>query len=222
MKIETIVVKCAMCGNESEQNVLKSNLTLGLPDLDMRPTGSMASLSSGIQECPVCHYINFDISQFCQDRFKTTPTPLDMWTADEDIQNIYFEEPDEDARKCRIMAELLYGNLDKDGAYQMMVRSFWTTSKAENKQQYLEDSLDIFRYDLIENEIKRYIQLSDLSRQNKSFAQARNFIEAAKSLMKNLPEDTSAETLNFFENCTDFEVELIEDKDYSTHNLSEY
>lgn len=222
MKIETIVVKCAMCGNESEQNILMSNMTLGLPDLDMRPAGSMAPLSSGIQECPVCHYINFDISKFSQERFKNTLNPLDMWNADEAIQNIFFAEPDEDARKCRIMAEQLYENLDYNSAYQYLLKSYWTTSTPANKNQYLQDAFYVYKNDLIENEIKRFIQLSDLSRQSKEFEEAKNFLEAAKSLSKNLPEDVSAESTNFFEKCFDFEEDLIQIKDSETHNLSEY
>ncbi len=222
MKLDFVNVKCAICGEESEQAVLLSNTVLGKPDLDMKPNGSMSSLGEGIQECPFCHYCNYNIGEFNQERFKTTLEPLAIWNSDEDIQDIIENEPEEDARKFRIMAEIYYGNLDYNMTYAMLVKAYWCSNIEKNKNQYREDALNIFRYTLLEDEIKRYIQLSDISRQKQDFKSAKNYLEIAKKLYDDLPIDASAESTKLFEDSFDFEDELISSKDTNRHSLDEY
>ncbi|MBE6960513.1 MAG: hypothetical protein E7448_07330 [Ruminococcaceae bacterium] len=50
--------KCAVCGAESEQDVLTSANAFGSPDLDLRPSEmARSTMSFWIGECPHCGYI---------------------------------------------------------------------------------------------------------------------------------------------------------------------
>ena len=54
-----ISVKCAVCGEESNQTVLASTNRFGSPDLDLRPPEMMRStMRWWIQECPHCGYVS--------------------------------------------------------------------------------------------------------------------------------------------------------------------
>lgn len=58
-KIITEKFKCALCGKESEQNVLASSTHTDAQDLDTRPYGSARHLLKyGVQECPHCGFVN--------------------------------------------------------------------------------------------------------------------------------------------------------------------
>ena len=222
MKIKLVTVKCAMCKEESEQEVLTSNYILGKPDLDMKPAGSKASPAAEIQECPYCHYCNFDLTQFVEERYKNSKTPLTMWLADENIQYVIENETDDDARKSMIMAEQFMNNQDYDATRNMLLKAYWCTNLEEIKKQYRSDFIEVFERFSLENEITKYIQLADVSRQHSEFEKAESYISVAKILFKNLPIETSVENSRFFEECFDFEEELIKEKDIKRHNLSEY
>ena len=222
MKIKLATVKCIMCKEESEQQILYSNSIFGKPDLDMRPSGSKASPAAGIQECPHCHYCNYDLTQYLEETYKTAKAPLTLWVSDENIRNIIENEPDDDARKCMIMAQQSMNNEDFDATRNMLIRAYWCTSFEDQKIQYRNDFIEVFEYYSIENEIKKYIQLSDVLRQAGEFEKAQNYLNTAKSIFKNLPIENSVESTTFFEECFDFEEELINDKDVKSHNLSEY
>lgn len=222
MKMELKDIKCAMCEKESEQTILISNTVLGEPDLDLRPAGSMASPAAKIQECPYCHYSSFDITDFIEERFKKTLNPLELWNTDEQIQSIIDNEPEDDARKLRLVAQQYYNILDYVNAQKYLIQAFWASSLKDHKNQYLQDALSIYEYTELENDIKKYIQLSDLNRQYGDLKSAKNLLDTAKALYKVLPEDTSAESYSFFEKCFEFEEYLINQKDSNPHNLSEY
>jgi hypothetical protein len=52
-----VFVRCAVCGTESQQQVLSSTSTFGPPDLDLRPNGPARwALELQIQHCPACGY----------------------------------------------------------------------------------------------------------------------------------------------------------------------
>ena len=222
MKIKQVIVKCAMCKEESEQEVLMSNSIFGKPDLDMKPTGSKASPAAGIQECPFCHYCNFDLTQFIEERYKTAQAPLNLWLNDENISYVIENETDEDAKKCMIMAEQYMNNEDYDATRNMLLKAYWCTGDEEIKKQYRSDFIEVFERYSLENEITKYIQLADVSRQHSEFEKATKFLNTAKELYKNLPIETSVQTSTFFDECLDFEQELISEKDVKSHNLSEY
>ena len=53
----TVMVRCALCGADSTQNVLTSTSTFGAPDLDLRPGGPARwALQFHVQCCPDCGY----------------------------------------------------------------------------------------------------------------------------------------------------------------------
>ncbi|HXG77527.1 MAG TPA: hypothetical protein VNJ53_13255 [Gaiellaceae bacterium] len=59
-----VLVRCALCGGESHQNVLSSTSTFGPPDLDLRPNGPARwALGFRIQRCPSCGYCAANIGQ---------------------------------------------------------------------------------------------------------------------------------------------------------------
>lgn len=55
--------KCSICGKISEQEVLLSTNRFGFPDLDTRPPKMERSaiMECGLQECPHCGYVAFDL-----------------------------------------------------------------------------------------------------------------------------------------------------------------
>jgi hypothetical protein len=59
-----VVVRCAVCGAGSAQQVLTSTSTFGPPDLDLRPNGPARwALQFQIQRCPRCGYCTEQIGQ---------------------------------------------------------------------------------------------------------------------------------------------------------------
>jgi len=64
MKRTTSKLKCAICGKESQQQVILSSNTCGTrTHLDLRIVGAKTSLSDRIQRCPHCNYANNDIEE---------------------------------------------------------------------------------------------------------------------------------------------------------------
>lgn len=222
MKIKLENIKCVMCKEESEQQVLQSNIIMGKPDLDLRPAGSKSSPAAGIQECPYCHYCNYDLTKYIDNTYKNAKAPLSLWLGNENIQYIIENETDDDARKCMIMAEQYMNISDYESTRKMLIKAYWCSSNQEMKEQYRSDFIEVFETFLLENEIKKYIQLSDVSRQHSEFSKAQNYLETAKALYKNLPIETAIESSTFFDECFDFEQELIDEKNVESHNLSEY
>ena len=56
-ELESIKIKCAICGTESSQNISLSLDTPGYFDLDLRPPYLTSDvLHCQIQQCPNCHY----------------------------------------------------------------------------------------------------------------------------------------------------------------------
>jgi hypothetical protein len=61
-------VRCAACGQESQQFQLASTNSFGAPDLDTRPPEMMRStIRAWVQECPHCRYAAPDISSEAPD-----------------------------------------------------------------------------------------------------------------------------------------------------------
>jgi hypothetical protein len=59
-----VLVRCALCGHLSPQNVLASTSTFGPPDLDLRPSGPARwALQFRVQCCPRCGYCAESIGQ---------------------------------------------------------------------------------------------------------------------------------------------------------------
>ena len=57
-------VKCAVCGNESEQRVIGSTNAFGSPDLDLRPPEMQRStMPYWVQRCPECGYCNYSLKE---------------------------------------------------------------------------------------------------------------------------------------------------------------
>ena len=64
MKLQKVTSCCANCGKESEQTVILGVSSFGEPDLDLRPAPQeRQALKYQVQECPHCHYCNYDIEE---------------------------------------------------------------------------------------------------------------------------------------------------------------
>ena len=71
--IHHVDMTCSCCGKESHHVILGSSITLGAPDLDLRPSEMLRStMGYWIQECPHCGYVAADLSE------ETTMTPERM------------------------------------------------------------------------------------------------------------------------------------------------
>ncbi len=59
-----IRVECAVCGTDSDQQVIGSTIAMGSPDLDFRPAELQRSTIKWLlQECPNCGYVSPDLSK---------------------------------------------------------------------------------------------------------------------------------------------------------------
>ena len=58
-----VMQKCFVCGEETRRRVLGSTISMGSPDLDLRPP-KMKRITMGlwIQRCPHCGYVSEDLS----------------------------------------------------------------------------------------------------------------------------------------------------------------
>ena len=62
-KILTEIVKCAVCGQKSEQKYIASSSFTETQDLDTRPYGNARDLLQyEIQECPHCGFVSFHLA----------------------------------------------------------------------------------------------------------------------------------------------------------------
>ena len=62
--VTTMVRVCAVCGTESEMNVVVSTSAFGSPDLDTRPPAPMRhTIGLRVQQCPTCGYCAGNIEE---------------------------------------------------------------------------------------------------------------------------------------------------------------
>lgn len=212
MKIKEIKVKCANCGTESEQILTLSNFISGSPNLDLKPNGSMASISSKLQECPNCHYCNYDISHKVEGY---------NWNENDEFKAIINNKKlSTDARKSMIMHFISDFVGKRSDAYHWAVRTAWALDDMnENKManEYKMKALQVFSNDILENYLTTMTQASDIMRQVGEFEIASKFAGKVKEILK-LDVDSLTDNQKFQIKVLDFLKKLCDKKDSKSHN----
>ncbi len=217
MKILKEKKSCAICGKEEEYLNLYSNFVRGVPDLDLKPNGSMASLGMEIQMCPHCGYCNYDISEAIQDRFENKRNnPLKLWKEYNGVQEILKSKKNESSKKYLVMAEQYRGNLQNDLAYNMLIKASWVADTEEEAKELMREALSIFEEDILPEIRGQLFQVADISRQCECFEQSKLILEACKNII-----DKDHEDAKDLEKILKFETKLIKNKDSKRHNMSE-
>ena len=214
MEIERVKIKCAVCGKESEQMVVISNYVSGAPDLDLKPNGSMMGIGENVQECPYCHYCNYDISQAVQSRLELEDS-LKLWENDEDIQNIIKSDENPTVKKFLLLAELYRGNLEYEKALKALISASWVTSDDKAKE-LRNQALSLYISNVIPRIRTKLLQMADIARQNEEYDVALSLVDALTNLLNK--KDCDYKELKSF---AKFEKKLIKEKDNQRHNSRE-
>jgi len=83
--IVTQTVTCRVCGTTSDQEKLADTITLGWPDLDLRPPEMRRStMRVWLQDCPSCGFVAADLSKVSDDEMDAIKGPVagPMWQED--------------------------------------------------------------------------------------------------------------------------------------------
>lgn len=89
-RLQAVARQCAICGRTSEQIAIGSLVSLGEPDLDLRPAEMLRSaIAYEAQQCPTCGYRTRDISLALPDAEETLASSA-YWaqTADPDYPDL--------------------------------------------------------------------------------------------------------------------------------------
>lgn len=216
MQVERLIKKCAICGKEDNYLELVSNYTNGLPDLDLRPRGSMASPGAEIQMCPNCGYCNYDIEEHVQSRFKNVKNPLELWQQYEQVQNILKQDINTTYKKYLIMAEQYRGNLEHEKSYNMTIKASWAAESKEHDIEIKKVAISVFLDEILPKIRSQLFQFADISRQCGYFEPAEEIVKAGELLI-----DVDYEDAKLLTRLAEYEKELITKKDTDTHNLTE-
>lgn len=215
MKKERLELKCAICGEESMQTVTLSSGMLGvrmLTQLDLRVVserrglGDFMGLGDRVQECPHCHYVNYDI------RKKLGITAEDLKS--EKYQEVVNSEIDEVAKKFILNAILLDMLKQEKKAGMMYHHASWVfddLNDSENADKYRKEACErILKVALEEDDGDTALQCVDLLRRNGEFSRATELLK--KIGVANIEE---------IDKVIAYEKELIKNEDRSIHYVEE-
>ena len=125
--LRKIMVRCAVCGKESEQTIMLSTNQFGASDLDLRPPNMMRStMSWWIQECPHCGVVSSHIDQ--EDAVSVE------WLEDEAYKTC------DGIRFGSSLAQRFYrhylicsSKYDRKGAYEAVLHAAWACDDAKEQ-----------------------------------------------------------------------------------------
>jgi len=192
MQKETVSVKCAMCGTESEQERIISKYTRDNEVyLDMRSSTYIKSSLESVQECPNCHYCYYDISKKIVE-FK--------WHENTEVKEIIDNKKLSDAaRKAMLMHFVLNFIGETQSAYTWAFVSAWCLDDCNLKKmadEYRIEAGGLYQENIMNKQLSQMIQVSDLLRQLKDFDSAIEFAEKLQDLisigLENEDEDSSS------------------------------
>jgi len=214
MIIKYINVQCSMCEKVSSQKKVLSYSTLGTPNLDLKPNGSITSIASSLNKCPYCHYTNYDISQT-----KALKGFLEELEYKEIVNN---KNLSEDAIKAMLMQYITNYFRDYNESYKWAIRSSWTLEDINEKEmanRYKEKATDIFFNSIFIKNLTMLTQAIDTARQIKKFDFSSKMANNTKKLLElcdNLVEKEKHQikVLKYIE-------ELCINKDSDKHNILE-
>ena len=212
MTINFVNKVCPVCGKEAEYKEINSYSVFGSPGLDRKPNNSMKPLGEEIQECPYCHYCNYDISKLIESRFANN---LELWNNDEEIQEIIKTETGA-LRKYLLLAKMYENKMDYLGMYYALINAGWLSEK-EKAKKYLHDALSVYIWEILPTVRSDLMQLADIARQCEYFDVASDVLGAVHHLIN----EDDQEHYKFEENFIHYELSLIEKQNSAPHNIDE-
>lgn len=207
MKKTNAKLKCAICGKESDQQIILSSNTCGTKtQLDLRIVGGQISLANKIQQCPYCNYVNNNIE-------------VNIGVGIKDLSCAKYQEVlnsniDATAKKFILSAILLDKVKRKRDAGIMYHFASWVFDDLkdnENADKYRKKACDrILEVAIQEDDGDTAVQCVDLLRRNGNFKKALDLIaEIGKTDIEELDKVLA------------FEKELIAKKDKTSHFVEE-
>lgn len=121
-------VKCAVCGHESEQDVIGSTNAFGSPDLDLRPPEmERSTMPYWVQRCPECGYCNSSIAE---------KTSVDNEYLSSKEYKALFAKIPEDSLAASFIRQARIAEKDKDHSAVMLayLHAAWDCDDAKNTQ----------------------------------------------------------------------------------------
>jgi len=112
-------LRCYCCGGTSDQTVLLSTNSSGYRDLDQRPSGmARATNAAGLQECPFCGYVAFDLDKGDPTARSFLDTPAFRAVAED-------PGPEPDERRYLVRAAFDACRGDVAAAFHATLRAAW-------------------------------------------------------------------------------------------------
>ena len=214
MKIINQEKKCAVCGEVNQYSEILSSHNFGYPDLDLKPASDNIGL--GIQECPNCHYCNYDISNTIERRFYNN---LELWNSDDDFKELKSIENDR-LRRVLIVAQQYKDNLDYYEAYKNFLAASWLCEKEEEINKYQGEAMHLFFDKIFNNYIDDILQAVDIFRMNGGLDQASLLLRMLEELYK---DETKFDEEDIFKKkIINAERQLISNGDTKRHNAGEF
>lgn len=206
MKKINTKLKCAVCGKESEQQIILSSNTFGTKtQLDLRVIGGKSSLSDKIQFCPHCHYANYNIE-------KNIGIGINELKCAK-YQEVLNSNIEDTAKNFILNAILLDKTKQKRKAGIMYNFASWVFDDLkdnENADKYRKMACNRLLNTLKEDDGDTAVQCVDLLRRNGNYKKALELIdEIGKTDIEEIDKVLS------------FEKELIAKKDKSSHFVEE-
>lgn len=211
MRIINENLKCACCGEVSEQEVLLSFSTFGAPDLDLRASGmSSRAFIYSLQICPKCNYVANDISEKVSESLFACKKEYYQ----EAVKDCNKNGMDLDARKFFLMALVDEENGNFMSASNNYICAFWLTEISDEKIAAKLLARAVTQRKKVYNQLdeRGLVQTMDLMRRNKEFDAV---IRECEMLLKD-------EKKNFSENerkMLKYQIKICKQKDVTRHNF---
>lgn len=211
MRIINENLKCANCGEVSEQEILLSYSTFGAPDLDLRASGmGSRAFTHALQICPKCNYVANDISE---------KVPENVFAAkkeyyQEAIKDCNKNGMDLDVRKFFLMALVDEESENFMAAANNYIFAFWLTELSDEKAASKLLARAVAQRKKVYNQLdeKALVQTMDLMRRNKEFDAV---IKECEALLND-------KTKKFSENerkMLKYQIKICGLKDIARHNF---
>ena len=205
-KIKLKKITCAHCGKESEQYVVLSSCSFGAMDLDTRPAApARFNLQYEVQECPHCHYCNYEIAKEDIDDKDFSPNYLEV-LSDTSIAGT--------VKKFVLAAQLYKEKSDYLQAGILYLKASWACDDNNDSD------LSVEYRKLASESLKQHVDFTDDGDAAMVLVdvlrRCGQFVEA-QELIKRIGQ-TGDETLDAL---LQYQENLIRNKDTSCHNMEE-
>ena len=198
-----ILKKCEHCGNENYYDVVETLLSIGKPDLDMRPAPPKRyAINYEIERCNKCNFSNIDIER---------KIDFDKDVLTSEIYNKILKSDYPEIAKSYMLASVIYESINNYNiAAQLMLNACWVLDdcKKDAKKARIV-AAKLFQIEEVSNKDK--IVIIDLYRR------ARELVKA-KELLNDFKKIVISEELK---NIIEFEEMLIDKFDIKSHSYKE-